>query len=310
MLSATDSIEAMRHHAVNLLGRSGHAFIESLGTTTLGFFAQPLVSLLIVVITLGIIFGRRGGIVGVKTHVRESITTTLVVGVTALLLVYGAIFGWSVIKTIYIDHMSLVAATASRRVTSVLSPDDARLAIVNIGPIIRANRQPPAILRVSYANQGRSVSVGFAHDDIATGSTRVLTNEEVEEIMSIPRATQDTIAKFERDSRENYPVIGPVNPLSPGTQVFDIPLPQKSTASMLAGSVYLYVFTSLFYRDRLMLPGVYGVTKSYSYYFGGFDLAHNCFSRSRLERKENIMSTMTEQDTLNYLVAHYPVLGH
>jgi hypothetical protein len=45
----------------------------------------------------------------VKAHIRESITTTLFVGLVSLCLVYGVVFISSAIRAIYADHQDLVS---------------------------------------------------------------------------------------------------------------------------------------------------------------------------------------------------------
>ncbi len=128
-------------------------------------------------------------------------------------------------------------------------------------------------------------------------------------MLSVARATPDSITAVDQDIREFYPVLGPINPIGIGTPFFDVGLPSKTVVAMLAGKVYLYVFTQIMYKDRSMPKDVYGITEACSYYFETFDFAHNCLSRSRLATRREIVSTMTEPQILNYIMSEFPTLG-
>jgi hypothetical protein len=54
----------------------------------------------------------RGGIDGLKTHLTKNILTSIAVGGIALMLVYGSVFSWSLVKAIYSDHGALIARNA------------------------------------------------------------------------------------------------------------------------------------------------------------------------------------------------------
>src|SRR3984957_12207973 len=102
----------MWHHLVNLSTQSWHCFRDSLGTTTLGFIAPLVVSALSIVLTLYYILrqhGREAMLKHWKGDARVAAKVTLIVTV----LVYGPIlFYEGLIKAVYDDHQSVVAANA------------------------------------------------------------------------------------------------------------------------------------------------------------------------------------------------------
>jgi len=90
-----------------LLGRSWHAFIASLGSTTLGFLTPGIVvpivgTLLVFVVTLA-----REGRGGLMTHLGKTFTLAAIIAFAGEVLVYGSIFGFETLRTIYADHQEL-----------------------------------------------------------------------------------------------------------------------------------------------------------------------------------------------------------
>ncbi len=116
----------MGHHAISLFRRSWNLFIGSLGITTLGFFAPfavPVAGLIVyVVVAL-----RREGWQGLREHLRKTLTIATFVAIVAELTIYAPIFAWTLVKTIYEDHMSLVAVALRQTPPGQLSPNQARL---------------------------------------------------------------------------------------------------------------------------------------------------------------------------------------
>jgi len=95
-------------HFLNLLARSWRLFLVWMGTTGLGFLTPVVVFLLTVVVTLLVIAAQRGTD-AMKDHWKETAALTVGATLCVMLLVYGPIFGWSVIRTVYSDHENLAS---------------------------------------------------------------------------------------------------------------------------------------------------------------------------------------------------------
>lgn len=108
----------MFHHFVNLLGRSWIAFVDSLGDTSLGFIS-PYVVPIVGLVVYGWVIHQRDGWEAVKQHLKETLTRAVIVAIAAEVLVFGSIFGWTVVKTVYADHQSLVASIERLRKEAV-----------------------------------------------------------------------------------------------------------------------------------------------------------------------------------------------
>jgi hypothetical protein len=96
----------MLHSAVNILFRSWSDFTDSLGSTTLGFFAPQVVPAVALAIYIVIVF-RRAGWAGVKEHIGKTLGIAAGVAIAAEIAVYGLILILTVPRTIYSDHVSL-----------------------------------------------------------------------------------------------------------------------------------------------------------------------------------------------------------
>lgn len=98
-----------------LLGRSWHAFTGSLGSTTLGFLTPgilvPIVGgLLVFVVTLA-----REGRSGLLSHLGRTFTLAAIIAFAGEVLVYGSIFGYEALSTIYGDHQELSSLRVQNR---------------------------------------------------------------------------------------------------------------------------------------------------------------------------------------------------
>ena len=107
-------ISQMRSHFANLLWRSWKAFVDSQGSTTLGWVSSTIiVPILAVAVTVFLIRQRRGK-EAMLTHWRQDAVITLRVIVFVVLFYYGPLFLWKgIIRTIYDDHQLLVAQRQS-----------------------------------------------------------------------------------------------------------------------------------------------------------------------------------------------------
>lgn len=107
-LAVLERIPAMFFHFLHLLGHAWYAFKTALGTTTLGFVAPLLVSLVSIVATLYYILQKRGKDAMLK-HWKEDAVIALRVIVVVTFLIYGPIlFFVGLVKTVYDDHERLV----------------------------------------------------------------------------------------------------------------------------------------------------------------------------------------------------------
>ena len=91
---------AALHHLVDCLSASWTSTVASMGTTTLALFLLAVVPFCA---SLGWHLYREG-FVSMKEHTRRN----LLGGVRWALVIWSAIYGWNVIKTIYNDHEQLV----------------------------------------------------------------------------------------------------------------------------------------------------------------------------------------------------------
>src|SRR2546426_7474699 len=101
-------MHSMWTHFVSLVWRSWESFRNSLGTTSLGFIAPLIVSLISIVTTLYYIL-RQHGRDAMLRRWKEDAAIALRVTAVVTVFVYGPIFIYQgVVKTIYEDHRSLV----------------------------------------------------------------------------------------------------------------------------------------------------------------------------------------------------------
>ena len=95
-------------HFVSLLLRALHNFLGLLGTTALGWAAPLLGSLLTIGLTLYFI-QRREGRVAMLGHWKQNAVVTLKLMFIVTLVIYFPLLSYSVIRTVYDDHESLVS---------------------------------------------------------------------------------------------------------------------------------------------------------------------------------------------------------
>jgi hypothetical protein len=100
----------MWHHLISLLSQSGQSFLAALGTTGLGWWVQGIIWFAATeIVTYLVIWGMRGKI-AMKTHAAENFRIGFYIWLIVMVCVYGPIFGWKVVKTVYNDHIELVSA--------------------------------------------------------------------------------------------------------------------------------------------------------------------------------------------------------
>lgn len=101
-------------HFIGLLLRALHNFLGLLGTTALGWAAPLLDSFLSIGFALYFIL-RREGREAMLSHWRQNAAVTLKVVIMVTLVIYLPLFGYSVIRTVYDDHESLVTRVQALR---------------------------------------------------------------------------------------------------------------------------------------------------------------------------------------------------
>jgi hypothetical protein len=109
-----DNLGAMGQHALSLFERAWSGFTASLGNTTLGFVAPFLVPVVGFTLVIGVVLYREGA-QAVGDHIRKTLRAAFFVGIAGELFVYGPIFSWQAIHTVYLDHMQLARARDSYR---------------------------------------------------------------------------------------------------------------------------------------------------------------------------------------------------
>jgi hypothetical protein len=110
-------LNGMRHHFANLLSQSKQYFLHvAMGTTGLGFLAPLLIFLLTSIATLAVIAVVEGKDAMI-THWKKNAAIATIVPLVIMFIVYGFIFGWSVVNVVYQGHQSLVEANAGLRST-------------------------------------------------------------------------------------------------------------------------------------------------------------------------------------------------
>jgi hypothetical protein len=92
------------HYFIDLLFRTTHYFLTTLGTSLLGFFIPAILSVAGITMTLVRVF-RRQGWAAVIAHWQRSLRKTFVVALAVGFAVYTPIFVWSLVSTIYNDHL-------------------------------------------------------------------------------------------------------------------------------------------------------------------------------------------------------------
>ena len=138
----------MWHHFINFLGRSGTAFFESLGSTALGFFA-PFIIWLAAICAYEFREYRLHGWAAMKLHLQKTFVDAFAFSVISGFLVYGALFGWSVIKTAYNDHNDLVKAVQ----VSKVNQKSAEKLVISATPVGQQERISELERELGAANQ-------------------------------------------------------------------------------------------------------------------------------------------------------------
>src|ERR1700728_4555833 len=98
----------MLHHFVNFLRSCLHTFTAAIGTNPLGFTLMVSDSLLTIGWGLFRIL-RREGKAAMRQHWRQTAVTALQTLLLVTVILYGPVAIYSVIRTVYDDHLSLVA---------------------------------------------------------------------------------------------------------------------------------------------------------------------------------------------------------
>ena len=96
----------------HLLSHSWSTFLAGQGTTSSGFLSPYLVALgsgIIVALAIFLLHGRQA----MREHWKKNVLIVLCAAIGGNIIVYGPLFGWSVIKTIYQDQVSLVSANTT-----------------------------------------------------------------------------------------------------------------------------------------------------------------------------------------------------
>ena len=109
-----------RPHFLNMLYRSWIRFQGAEGSSTTGIISNWLQPILIMALTLLIIWNRRGW-QAVMDHWKQEILTALRVALMVSVVLYAPVFIWEAVKTVYSEHMALIA------VNTQLRNDNARL---------------------------------------------------------------------------------------------------------------------------------------------------------------------------------------
>lgn len=121
-----------RPHFYNLLQRAWIAFEEVEGGKTAGIISTWLDPFLIIAISLGVIWHVRGWS-ALMDRAREEIITALRVTVVVCLVLYGPVFVWQFVKTVYVDHQGLVVDNTTLRTKLMAHPRGLTLNINQMG---------------------------------------------------------------------------------------------------------------------------------------------------------------------------------
>jgi len=99
------------HHLANLLRASSDYFFSLIGTTTLGFVAAILDVLTGMAFSLIRIF-RKEGKIAMLENLKENAKTTVQTLAVTTFVVYGTLFVYSTLCTVYVDHVKLANKNA------------------------------------------------------------------------------------------------------------------------------------------------------------------------------------------------------
>lgn len=107
----------------DLLGRTWQAFVGAFGNTTLGFVVPVIVIPVVGLVLVFLVTLIREGRAGVKTHLGKTFTLAAIVAICGEALVYGSIFGYWLLRTVYQYHQELASAATAIRLTDKQSSD-------------------------------------------------------------------------------------------------------------------------------------------------------------------------------------------
>jgi hypothetical protein len=268
-------------HLLHLLGASWASLVASLGTTTLAILAGLGIFILSLVVT-----AYRKGLESVKAHV----TQTLRDGVTLTLIVWVALYGWNVAKTIYVDHRELVSLSGDlkgqikklkeRDVVAPLSPDGGRMEIGQMA-ISPPTATTPFFINVHTPNNGKSAAV----DEVHSESFR-LTRDDNKPLTSADEYNGIEIALAGLSHQK--PTGNEIQPGDAGTwfTANDDFLKPADFTQVLKGDRLLYFFVVIQWRDKTMPGREVGITEFCGYFTKTFTFYHVCTGHNRTYPKK------------------------
>lgn len=299
--------QAWHKHFFNQIALAQGDFLVAVGTTGLGWWVQSVIWFVLTESATFIVIWRVRGVAAVKAYASNFIIG-FYVWLIVICCVYVPIFAWHAISRTYSSHESLVAAKNASG-SGLLATDDARLAITDIAPWQSGDKAKPIrYIRYTYQNVGKSVSIGFMYGETILVSNRLLIPKEVEEIMSMQKAPVESLDKLDGDPRELYPAaaeLGGPSATSAYVKLFDIRVPEDAVEAELNGKKLLYIFMSIFFKDRVMGDGMYGLTESCIYYTKASYLSHDCMSRSRRVNRAEVVTSLSSDEISEMIVRHY-----
>jgi hypothetical protein len=101
-------MSAMLPHLINLLARSWDLFLHAIGTTGLGWWVQGIILFFATEIVTYLVVWKMRGKDAMKARAAENFKIGLYVWAIVVVCVYGPIFSWDVVRTVYGDHQLLV----------------------------------------------------------------------------------------------------------------------------------------------------------------------------------------------------------
>lgn len=152
-------------HLLHLLGASWSSLVASLGTTTLAIVVGLGIFVLSLVLTV-----YRQGLASVKEHVTQTLRDSVIL----TLVVWSALYGWNVAKTIYIDHQKLVSQSVdlaeqvkklkAQNVVTPLAQNGARMEIGQMA-VSPPTSTTPFFINVHIPNKGKSAAMYETHSE-------------------------------------------------------------------------------------------------------------------------------------------------
>jgi len=150
-------------HLLNLIRNSWHLFLAGQGTTGLGFLSPFAVAVLSGVI-VAVVIWKRSGLPAMKGHWKKNVAHVLLGAIGGVILWYGTIFSWIVVKVIYQDHMDLIAENQRLREAK---PSDKRpleiISLSSIGEIAIENNGSDSIFVKDFLINVRQPKSSMSH---------------------------------------------------------------------------------------------------------------------------------------------------